>query len=96
MSEKNSGEVILAFVLGGIIGAALGIMFAPASGKETRKKLKDIGEDLEEKIEDLGAEVKTKTKNIVHEGKEKIVATAERFEEAFEAGKKAFAEKKNA
>lgn len=96
MSERNSGDVILAFVLGGIVGAALGILFAPAAGKETRRKLKDIGEDLGDKIEDLGDEVKAKTKNIVQEGKEKIVATAERLENAFEAGKKAFVEKKNA
>ena len=53
MSEKNSGEVLLSFILGGLIGAAVGILFAPSSGKETRKKLKDLGEEFGEKMENI-------------------------------------------
>ena len=63
MSENNSGEVILALILGGIIGAAVGILYAPRSGKETREKLMDLGEDFADKIEDAGEEVKNKAKD---------------------------------
>lgn len=90
MSENNSGEVILALILGGIIGAAVGILYAPRSGKETREKLQDIGEDLVDKFEDVGEDVKSKTKRIVNEGKDRIIAQKEKIEDAFEAGKKAY------
>ena len=96
MSENNSGEVILAFILGGLIGVAVGMLYAPKSGKETRKKLKDLGEDLAEQFGDMGEEVKNKTKQMVNEGKEKIISSKERLEDVFEAGKKAFDKKQNA
>ncbi len=42
MSESNNtGETILAFILGGIMGAALGLLLAPASGDDTREKIAD-------------------------------------------------------
>jgi len=60
MSEKDNHNTFLAFILGGVIGAILGILFAPRSGKETREKLGILFEDLSEKAE-----------NILEEGKEK-------------------------
>lgn len=90
MSENNSGEVILAFILGGIIGAVAGILYAPRSGKETRGKLIGMGEDFAEQFEDAAEDMSKKAKKIVSEGKEKVVSQKERLENAFEAGKKAF------
>jgi len=62
MSDNRGGEIIGAFVVGGILGAALGILFAPASGKETREKIGDWAEETKEKakdkIEKLEAEIK--------------------------------------
>ena len=62
MSENKSGSIISAFVLGGIIGAALGILFAPAKGKDTRVKINDWLEDTtekaKEKLETLEEEIK--------------------------------------
>ncbi len=87
MSERNStGEVILAFVLGGIVGAAAGLLFAPASGKETRKRIKDMSEDLTEKAEGFVGEVKEKAVHFAHDAREKadgfvgdVKVTAEHF-----------------
>jgi len=73
MSDRNSsGETILAFLLGGIIGGCLGILFAPKSGKETREKLKTLLEDLGEKAEDFIEEGKDKIEDFVSCTKEKI------------------------
>ena len=49
MSKKGLGK----FVLGAAIGAGIGLLFAPRSGKETRKLLKDKMDDLVKKAKEL-------------------------------------------
>lgn len=41
MHENEHHAGMGTFILGGLIGAALGILFAPRKGNETRRKLKD-------------------------------------------------------
>ena len=72
MAERNSGETILAFLLGGIIGACLGILLAPKSGKETRQKLKVLLEDLGEKAEGWIEDGKEKVEDVVCDVKDKV------------------------
>ena len=73
MSDRSSGEVVLAFLLGGIVGACVGVLFAPSSGKETRKKLKDMAEDIGEKAEGMFGEGKDKMEEILSEAKERFI-----------------------
>ncbi len=82
MSERSSGETILAFLLGGIIGAAIGVLYAPSSGKETRKKLKDVADDLRESVDEFVSDIK-----------EKACDEKDRIESAVTAGKKAYEKK---
>lgn len=62
--SNNSGNTIVALVLGTAIGAGLGILFAPDKGTKTRGKIKegylDVQKDLKKKYEDLSEEVKHK------------------------------------
>ncbi|MEI8271929.1 MAG: YtxH domain-containing protein [Paludibacter sp.] len=41
---KNTAGIIAAFLGGALVGAVLGLLLAPESGEETRKK---IGDELE-------------------------------------------------
>ena len=41
----KSGEFLLAFVSGAVVGAVVGIMLAPDSGENTRHKIMDFAHD---------------------------------------------------
>jgi len=77
-NSRDSGETVLAFLLGGIIGASLGMLFAPRPGNETREKLKVLLEDLGDKAEVLVEEGKEKVDDIVQEAKGKFSSQKER------------------
>lgn len=69
MSENRGGDILTAFLLGGVIGAACGILFAPASGRVTREKLNDWfeekSENAKEAIEKLEAELKKRKEQLL-------------------------------
>lgn len=39
MANDNSGSLMVAFVIGALTGAAVALLFAPATGEETRELL---------------------------------------------------------
>lgn len=51
-STHDAKKVIGALLIGTAIGAAIGILFAPAKGTETRKAIVDKGEDLTDSMKD--------------------------------------------
>jgi gas vesicle protein len=50
--SNSSTKIILGFLAGAAVGAALGILFAPDKGTETRKNLRNKIKDLEDQIKD--------------------------------------------
>ena len=51
-NSNNTGKMIGAVLVGAAIGGALGILFAPAKGSKTRKKILAKGGDLKDLIHD--------------------------------------------
>lgn len=68
MSENRTGEVLTAFIIGGLVGALIGILFAPAAGKVTRERIGDWidekKEEAKEAIERLEEEIKKKKEEL--------------------------------
>ena len=52
MSENTGSKMFFSFLTGAVIGAGLALLFAPQSGEETRKQIKDFSEKLGSEVKD--------------------------------------------
>jgi len=86
--ENFAGSVAAALFAGLAIGALLGILFAPKSGKETRKELAQKGERFLEISKEGFSEVVEKTKDLKQAGKQKFEELKIAGEEILEKGRK--------
>lgn len=51
-NSNNTLHVISALLIGAAIGGTLGILFAPAKGSDTRKKISKKGEDIKDAVKE--------------------------------------------
>jgi len=58
--DNNGGAVLISFLIGGIVGAGLALLFAPQSGKKTRGKIIDLAEDAKDYASDYAKKLKEK------------------------------------
>jgi len=77
---SGSGSVMLAFILGAISGAAVALLYAPATGRETREYL---GEKAREGRERANAAAE-KGRQAVADGRETLAHAIERGREAYQ------------
>lgn len=84
MASEERGSGLLLFVTGAAIGAALGVLLAPRSGRETRE---DIGDWLNERRE--------KGSELLHRMKEESLAKKEAIVAAAKAAKTAYTDTKH-
>lgn len=90
----GKSTTLLAFLVGGVAGAALALLYAPSSGAETRRKLRNGLEDAGEWAKDRCADTKDrleegadKVRQMVSDRKEDLAAAFESGKEAFHRGK---------
>jgi gas vesicle protein len=98
MSQQgNSGSVFMAFVIGAVAGAAVALLYAPAPGDETRRKLAEKAREGRARAEQYGREgrefVGRQRENVVaavDQAVEKGRDVVDRGREAIERGREAF------
>lgn len=87
---NNSKGVAMAFLIGGVIGAGLALLFAPSSGYETRRRIKDGVEDAGDWTADRYQDARYKMTESTGKVKQFMGDKKEDLQAAFEAGKDAF------
>lgn len=67
--SSNSRNTLIALLTGAIVGAGVGILFAPDKGSKTRKKMKDGFDDAKDKLKHKLDEASEEFKNKFSESK---------------------------
>jgi len=80
MQRDNSGTFMVAFVIGALTGAAVALLFAPASGEETREFLGQKAREGKAKARDA----MDQGREYYNNQRENLVTAVERGREAFE------------
>lgn len=93
-SGRSTGSIILAFFIGGLVGAGVALLIAPQSGKEIRQKIKELADEAKEKATKYAEEVKSKVTSAVGKGKELVEEKKSLITTAVEAGKGAYVKEK--
>lgn len=78
--SAGAGSILLAFILGAVSGAAVALLYAPTSGRETRELL---GERAREGRETAGEAAK-KGRQVIAQGRETLTTAIERGREAYQ------------
>lgn len=79
--NRDATRILGAFVIGGLIGAAAALLYAPQSGRKTRRDITktarrakkgavDLVEDIVESMSDFTGDVKDKAEDIIDRGRE--------------------------
>ncbi|OGQ12173.1 MAG: hypothetical protein A2026_16515, partial [Deltaproteobacteria bacterium RBG_19FT_COMBO_46_12] len=92
--SHSASSIILAFFIGGLVGAGVAMLLAPQPGRETRQKIKELAEDAKEKAAKYAEQVKSKATSTVGKGKEIFEEKKSLLTTAFEAGKEAYEKEK--
>jgi gas vesicle protein len=59
-NDDRNRSLLVALVIGGLVGAGVALLLAPQSGKRTRQQIADLAEDLKDYATDLTEKVRTK------------------------------------
>jgi gas vesicle protein len=76
----GAGSILLAFLLGAVSGAALALLYAPASGRETREYLGEKAREGKARA----AEAAAKGREVLNQGRETLATAIERGREAYQ------------
>ena len=80
----GAGSILLAFILGAVSGAAVALLYAPASGRETREYLNDKAAEAKAKA----AEAAAKGREAINQGRETLTTAIERGRDAYEQARR--------
>ncbi len=83
MSDNNTtGGLVIGFVMGAAIGLAVGFLYAPYAGWETRASIREKVEKTKWKAEDIIGEAQERAKRIIADARGKAAEISEEGEKS--------------
>jgi gas vesicle protein len=80
----GAGSILLAFILGAVSGAAVALLYAPATGRETRDYLNEKAEEARQRA----AEAAAKGREALNQGRDTLNTAIERGREAYQQARR--------
>lgn len=74
----GSGTVLLAFLMGGLVGAGFGLLFAPRTGEETRDRIKEQAEKARGRMRETARTARGRGEELSATGREKYAVVREK------------------
>lgn len=104
--NEDATKIVGAFLLGGLIGATFAILYAPKSGRETRKDISkaarrvkkeavDLVEETIESMNDFAGDTRDRVTDIIERGLELSESAKKEIVKTFEQGAKVIEKQKN-
>jgi gas vesicle protein len=87
MANNNNASSLVWFLTGAAAGAAIALLYAPQSGRQSRKFIRRKTEDGQEALADIGKDVLDRGREYYDKGRK----IAEEAGELFERGRKKLA-----
>ena len=84
MASEYDGNRAVWFLVGAAVGAAIALLYAPKSGRDTRKYIRKRSDEGREALVDAGKEIRDRGRDIYEKGRE----IAEEAGELLERGRK--------
>lgn len=88
--SDNVGSKVSYFLVGLGIGAAIGILFAPSSGEETREFLSNKADEGREYAQKKARELRERAEDLIERSKEIMARQKDAISTAVDAGKETF------
>jgi gas vesicle protein len=82
--DGGAGNILLAFILGAVGGAAVALLYAPASGRETRERLAERADEARARA----AEAAARGREAFNQGRETLTTAIERGREAYQQARR--------
>jgi gas vesicle protein len=94
--NKDFGAFLIGFIVGGLTGAAVSLLFAPQSGEETRELIHDKAIQLRDRAAETVEEARLRAEEAIEQAKQKTEEwtklVKEQAEDLVEKGEKAIEE----
>jgi gas vesicle protein len=96
---KNEGPIcgacvtIFSFLCGGVLGAAVALLVAPRSGRETRQQIMGAADEVKGKAQDHYNQIKETVTSALEHGKDVITEKKEHIAKGVQEGIDAFKQK---
>lgn len=81
---NNAATVLVSFALGALAGAAIALLYAPAAGEETRKRIATKAREGRDRASQMASE----SREFLHRQKQTLTTAVEKGREAFDQARK--------